>query len=391
MRDLIALRLPFDHGFVEALDGAWAAGDAVLPIHAALPEEEVRRLLAQFRPARLVEAGGVRALDGSVPVEEGTALVVPTSGTTAEPKGVELTHANLLASASATVQRLGLSAGDRWLCCVPPSHIAGLMVLVRSRLAGTTPVMQPRFDPAAIGAERSANLISVVPTMLRRLLGAGTDLRRFRCILLGGGAIPAALVAEATSAGARVVSTYGMTETCGGGVYDGIPLPGASLSLGDEGEIALSGPMVMRGYRLRPEASAAALREGWFHTSDAGELDAEGRLVVLGRRDDLIITGGELVAPAEVAAVLVEHPLVTDAAVVGRPHPEWGQEVVAVVVPASHGAPTLRELRAFVTSRLAAYKAPRALVLVDEVPRGPTGKPVGLAALVAAAEGARDR
>lgn len=383
MRELIALRLPFDHGFVEALEEVWAAGDAVLPIHAGVAEGEVRRLLEQLRPARLVDVGGSRALPGPAPVEDGTALVVPTSGTTGEPKGVELTHPNLLASATATAQRLGTSQADRWLCCVPPSHIAGLMILVRSRLAGTTPVMQARFDPEAIGAEGTANLISVVPTMLRRLLAAGTDLRRFRHILLGGGAIPAGLVAAARSAGGHVVTTYGMTETCGGCVYDGVPLPGASLSLGDGGEITLSGPMVMRGYRLRPEASAAVLRGGWFHTSDAGELGADGRLCVLGRRDDLIITGGANVAPAEVAAVLMEHPLVADAAVAGRSSVEWGQEVVAVVVPGDQRAPTLGELRSFVTSRLASYKAPRVLVLVDEIPRGPTGKPVGLAALAA--------
>jgi len=157
----------------------------------------------------------------------------------------------------------------------------------------------------------------------------------------------------------------------------------------EEGEIRLAGPMVMSGYRLRPAETAAVLQDGWFRTADAGELDAGGRLSVLGRRDDLIVTGGEKVAPVEVAAVLAEHPLVAEAAVVGRPDPEWGQAVVAIVVPAAGAlAPSLAELRAFVGERLAPYKAPRHLVLVTELPRGPTGKPVGLRELAERALGA---
>jgi O-succinylbenzoic acid--CoA ligase len=387
--DLVALRLAFDEGFVEALEGLWAAGDAVLPIHPGVPAPEVERLLGELRPARILGVAGERGLPDPVPADPGTALVVPTSGTTGSAKGVVLGHDALLASATATAARLGLTGrpgDDRWLCCVPPSHIAGLMVLVRSKLAGTPPVMQPRFDPAAIGGAHDATLISVVPTMLRRLLAAGTDLSRFRWVLLGGGAIPAGLVAAATAAGARLVTTYGMTETCGGCVYDGDPLPGVRVSLGEDGEILLSGPTLMHGYRLRGAETAAALAAGWFHTADAGELDGDGRLRVLGRRDDIIVTGGEKVVPAEVAAVLMEHPGVADAAVAGRPDPEWGQAVAAVVVPAPEagpGGPTLEELRSFVIARLAAYKAPRHLVVVAELPRGPTGKPIGLAALVA--------
>ncbi|MCW3037464.1 MAG: AMP-dependent synthetase and ligase, partial [Actinobacteria bacterium] len=187
----------------------------------------------------------------------------------------------------------------------------------------------------------------------------------------------------ATEAGARVVATYGMTETCSGVVYDGVPLPGVRVAVGEDGSIALSGPMVMRGYRLRPDETAAVLRDGWFHTSDAGEVDPSGRLRVLGRRDDLIITGGQKVLPVEVASLLMEHPDVADAAVAGRPDDQWGQAVAAVVVPAPGSVPTLAALRAFVAERLAPYKAPRYLVIVEELPRGPTGKPVGLDALVA--------
>ncbi|HLJ08342.1 MAG TPA: fatty acid--CoA ligase family protein, partial [Acidimicrobiia bacterium] len=381
MPDLVALQLPFTSGFARALDEVWAAGDAALPLAPGLPQPEVARLLADLKPARLVTPDGGRALEGAEPVESGTALVVPTSGTTGVAKGVVLSHASLVASATATAARLGLTPGDgaRWLCCVPPSHVAGLMVIVRSRLAGTVPVMQPRFDPEAIGADREATLISVVPTMLRRLLAAGTDLSRFRWILLGGGAPAPDLVAAAQAAGGRIVTTYGMTETCGGCVYDGVPLAGVRVELGGDGEVLLSGPMVMQGYRLRPAESEAALAGGCFHTADAGEFDAAGRLRILGRRDDLIVTGGEKVSPAEVEAVLGEHPKVAEVAVAARPDPEWGQAVAAVVVPAPGQPPTLAELRAFVTGRLASYKAPKHLVLVDDLPRGPTGKPIGLA------------
>jgi O-succinylbenzoic acid--CoA ligase len=382
---LVAVRLAFDAAFTTTTDAVWEAGDAVLPIHPDLPGPEVEALLGALRPGFLVDASGVRQLPGAAPVQPGTALVVPTSGTTGKPKGVVLTHDNLSASALATAARLELGAEDRWLCCVPPSHIAGLMVFVRARLTGSAVVLHPRFDPAAIAADATTNIVSLVPTMLRRLLATGVDVARFRWILLGGGPVPAELVAAATAAGARVVATYGMTETCGGAVYDGVPLPGVRVATAGDGTIALAGPMLMRGYRLRPEETAAALRDGWFLTSDVGELDPSGRLRVLGRRDDLIISGGQKVLPVEVANVLMEHPAVADAAVAGRPDDEWGQAVAAVVVPAPGAAPTLAELRAFVAERLAPYKAPRYLVIVAEVPRGPTGKPVGLEALVAGA------
>jgi O-succinylbenzoic acid--CoA ligase len=382
---LVAVRRTFDAAFTTTIDAVWEAGDAVLPIHPDLPGPEVEALLGALRPGFLVDASGVRQLPGAAPVEPGTALVVPTSGTTGKPKGVVLTHDNLAASALATAARLELGAEDRWLCCVPPSHIAGLMVFVRARLTGSAVVLHPRFDPAAIAADATTNIVSLVPTMLRRLLATGVDVARFRWILLGGGPVPAELVAAATAAGARVVATYGMTETCGGAVYDGVPLPGVRVATAEDGTIALAGPMLMRGYRLRPEETAAALRDGWFLTSDVGELDPSGRLSVLGRRDDLIISGGQKVLPVEVANLLMEHPAVADAAVAGRPDDEWGQAVAAVVVPAPGAAPTLAELRAFVAERLAPYKAPRYLVLVPELPRGPTGKPVGLEALVGGA------
>src|SRR5947209_7048083 len=166
--DLVALRLPNGAAFVDALDAAWESGDAVLPVHPNLPGPEVRRVLGELRPARLVEPDGVTPLPDPVPAEPGTALVVPTSGTTGSPKGVELTYDALAASALATIARLGLTGADRWLCCVPTSYVAGLMVLVRSRLSGVPPVIHPGFDPAEIARDHGANVVSLVTPMLRR-------------------------------------------------------------------------------------------------------------------------------------------------------------------------------------------------------------------------------
>ncbi|MGH2707025.1 MAG: class I adenylate-forming enzyme family protein, partial [Actinomycetota bacterium] len=181
---------------------------------------------------------------------------------------------------------------------------------------------------------------------------------------------------RAGAAGARVITTYGMTETCGGAVYDGVALEGAQVKLSSEGEIALRGPMLMRSYRARAELSARALQEGWFHTADLGEIDADGRLRVLGRRDGLILTGAELVAPLEVEAVLREHPQVARVRVMAAPDPEWGERVVAMVVPAAGvDPPDLQSLRSFALERLAAHKVPRELVLIEKP--APSGNSAG--------------
>lgn len=358
-----------------ALEQIWEEGDALLPIDPRLSPGEVRALLGRMRPARLTGPEGTHDLPDALPVEEGVALVVPTSGTSGESKGVELTHAALAASAEAVAKRLGSRPDDRWLCCLPLAHIAGLSTLVRSILSGSAPVIHDRFEPGAVAAERSATLISLVPTMLLRLLDAKVDLSHYKAVLVGGGPIPGALIERARASGARVVTTYGMTETCGGCVYDGLPLDGVEVSISPQGEVLLRGPTLMRGCRLRPDLTAQAVRDGWFHTADSGEIAADGRLRVVGRLDDLIITGGEKVVPEEVEALLRDHPLVADVAVAGIPDDEWGQRVAAAVVARGDVAPTLEELREFVASRSAPFKAPRDLVIVDRIPRGPLGKP----------------
>lgn len=371
---LVGLRLPPGPAFVEALDAVWADGDAVLPLAPDLPGPAVRRALVAFRPDRIIDDAGEHPVDDGEPVRPGTALVVATSGTTGEPKGVELGHAALLASARASLERLRAGPGDRWLCCLPLTHVAGLQVLVRSRLLGTLAVVQPRFDPAAV-ASADATMVSLVPTMLRRLLDAGVDVRRFRAILLGGAAPPAELLDRAREAGARVIVSYGMTETCGGCVYDGVPLGGVEAALGEEGTILLRGPVLLSGYRGRAEAPL--FDDGWFRTADRGRWTADGRLEVLGRVDDVIVTGGYNVAAGGVATLLREHPRVADAAVAGRPDAELGQRVVATIVPRDPDRPpTLAELRAFVAERLAPYAAPRELTLVDALGRSALGKPV---------------
>jgi O-succinylbenzoic acid--CoA ligase len=206
--------------------------------------------------------------------------------------------------------------------------------------------------------------------MVRRLREAGVDLGRFRRILLGGGPVH--------ERGPNIVATYGMTETWGGVVHDGHPLDGVELAIGDGGEILVRAPMAMKGYRLAPDETAAAVTaDGWFRTGDAGEIDAAGRLRVVDRLRDLIITGGVNVSPSEVEAVLAGHPAVADVCVTGTPDPEWGERVVAHVVARDAARPPrLADLRAFAGDRLSAPKLPRAVVVVDTIPRTAGGKPL---------------
>ncbi|MEV7010879.1 AMP-binding protein [Streptosporangium sp. NPDC051022] len=370
-RELHAVVLPAGpelfRAVAAALDGD---GPAVLPLPPTLPAPALRATLDALRPTHV---NGVRREHGvGVPAE--VAVVIATSGTTGTPKGVQLSAAALRASASASLLRLDARPGERWLCCLPPSHVSGLQVLVRSLLSGTEPIVHDGFSPEAVLAS-GARHVSLVPTQLRRLLPA--DLSVFKTILLGGAAASPGLLAEARAAGARVVTTYGMSETCGGCVYDGAPLYDVDLKIGDDGRIRVAGPVLFSGYRLRPDLTGAARDGDWFLTSDLGTL-SEGRLRVLGRADDVINTGGEKVVAAAVSAAVAEHPAITDAAVVGRPDPEWGERVVAVVV--SSAPPSLADLRAFVKKRLPAYAAPAELVVMPEIPLLSNGKP-DLAAL----------
>lgn len=313
-----------------------------------------------------------------------------TSGSTGRPKGAQLPAAALLHSAHATHARLG--GPGTWLLALPLGHIAGIQVLVRSIAAGTAPAavdLDGGFTPAAFVAGAAAlpvtgrRYTALVPTQLRRLLdggGAAVDaLAGFNGIVLGGQAASAALLSEAAGAGATVFPSYGMSESCGGCVYAGRPLDGVRVDVGDDGRIRLGGPVVFTGYRLEPALTARALERGadgtrWHVTNDLGRLN-DGVLTVLGRADDMILTGGENVAPAEVETALAGHPLVGEVAVAGRPDPEWGQAVVAVVVPRDPARPpTLADLRGHAGDTLPAYALPRELVIRSELPLLASGK-----------------
>ncbi len=356
-----------------ALDGT---GPAILPLDPGLPADRLDLLIDAFGPASIETAGGTKRLPAARPgVRPEVAVVIATSGSTGQPKGTELSAAALLSSARATLRRIGAHPGDRWLCCLPPSHVSGLQVLVRSLLSGTAPLVAARLTAGAIAAAGCA-YASFVPTQLRRLIDDGADLTALRAILLGGAAIPPGLLAAASAAGGTVLTTYGMSETCGGCVYDGTPLDGVTVRIGDDGRIRIAGPVLFSGYRLRPDLTALARDGRWFITSDLGGKDAAGRLLVRGRADDVIITGGENVVASEVAAVLGSCPGVREAVVIGRPDAEWGEQVTAVVVPADPAAPpALAALRAHARGRLPGYAAPRALVLVTRIPLLPSGKP----------------
>jgi O-succinylbenzoic acid--CoA ligase len=360
----------------DALD---RTGPAVCPISPDLPAPALAELLDELRPAWVETEEGIRGYaprggpGAAPPVAAGTAVLIATSGSTGRPKIAELSGAALRHSAVATLERVEAEPGDRWLCCLPTSHIAGVQVLVRSLVADTGPVIHPRFDIAAVAAS-AAQHISVVPTQLRRLLDAGVDLSAFRSILLGGAAAAPPLVAEARSRGGRVFTTYGMSETCGGCVYDGVPLDGVGVDLGPDGRIRLRGPVLFTGYRLRPDLTAATRDGDWFVTQDLGVIE-DGRLRIRGRVDDVINTGGEKVVAGEVASVLSRHPSVRDVVVVGRPDREWGERVTAVVVPDGGRAPSLDELRLWARERLPVHAAPRELELIDAIPLLPSGKP----------------
>jgi o-succinylbenzoate---CoA ligase len=361
-----------------ALDGS---GPAILPLDPDLPGPALTRALEAFAPSVLIThdgTGSVRLLsppDSAVAVADETAVVIATSGSTGEPKGVELSASALTASAAASMRRVGAEPGQRWLCCLPTFHIAGIAVLVRSLLAGADPVITAGVD-AEILAASGCEHVSLVPTQLRRLLDAPADPAGLGCVLVGGAAASGDLLAEARAAGWPVVTTYGMSETCGGSVYDGVPLDGVEVGFDTDGRIEISGPVLFSGYRLRPDLTSAALNGGRFVTSDLGYLDGEGRLVVRGRADDVINTGGEKVAPGEVEAVLGTSPGVADVVVMGVPDAEWGELVTAFVVAADPAAPPdLDRLRAIVRQALSARAAPKKVFVMPVFPLLPSGKP----------------
>ncbi len=356
MPRLIAIDLAGGPGFVDALTSIWAAGDAALPLDQRVPEHLRHELVTAFGASAVVTGDGVVPVHDGWPIEEGDALVVATSGSTGQPKGAVLTHAGVEASAQATSERLGITADDHWLACLPLAHIGGLSVVTRALHTGTKLTVLPGFDAGAV-ATSDATRVALVATAMAR-----TDTSRFRTVLLGGARPPA-------DRPANTVTTYGMTETGSGVVYDGRPLDGVELRVVD-GEVQLRAPMLMRCYR---DGTDPRTPDGWFPTGDLGTLSPDGRLTVEGRRGDVIVTGAEKVWPDDVEPILASHPDVIDVAVNGTPDPEWGSIVTAHIVTPRDDL-TLDELRDHARDQLPGWSLPRRLVRTDAIPRTALGK-----------------
>ena len=379
----VATTLPPGAAFAELVHALPLLGASLVPLNTRLTDTE-RRWQLEDCGARLSVS---EPLDGD---EADVALrdqvdpdtehsVIYTSGTTGTPSAVSLTHRNHTASALASAWNLGVHPDDRWLCVLPLFHVGGLAILLRSAIYGTTAVIHDGFDAERVRSafERGEiTVASLVPTMLRRLVDAGLGRApALRAVLLGGGPVPRDLLEWSAGHDFPALQTYGMTQTssqiatltAGEAVRRsgsaGRPLLGVELSISGDGEILVRGPMVSPG--------ALSQTDGWLHTGDRGRLDRDGYLWVEGRLKDVIVTGGENVACAEVERVLEEHPAVIEAAVVGLPDPEWGEVVTAFVVM---NGDTGDDLIAHCRERLAGYKVPRALHAVDALPRNAAGK-----------------
>jgi O-succinylbenzoic acid--CoA ligase len=356
---LVAIDLPGGPEFVDALRRAWDEGDAVLPVDRRLPPPARAALLEAMAPTHLVDGAGEHLLGGRE-VEPGDALVVATSGSTGTPKGVVLTHDAVKASALATSRCLGITASDTWLACLPLSHVGGLAVITRALHTGTGLLVHDGFDPSRVreAVESGATAVSLVATTLQRV-----DPSLFRVIVLGGSRPP-------VDPPPNCHTTYGLTETGSGVVYDGHPLDGVEVSITADGELMVRCPMLLRCYR---DGTSPVDADGWLPTGDLGRWLPDGRLHVEGRRGDLIISGGENIWPEPVEAVIAQVPGVVEVAVAGVPDPEWGRRVVAWVVPGTE-PPTLAAIRAAVAEQLPSFCCPKELRLVAELPRTALGK-----------------
>jgi len=378
---------------------AWQLGDA--GVRVLLADESTRALAVDAANGASLPTPAMLPLP---PAQASTGMreehdedeihsIIYTSGTTGRPKGAMLTFGNFWASAVGSMLNLGLHADDRWLACMPLFHVGGLSILLRSAIYGTTVVLHPGFDEREVARSLRRDgitLISVVATMLQRVLDVdnGSAPPSLRVVLTGGGPVPRPLLQRALDRGYPVVQTYGLTEAASQVATlapadalaragsAGKPLLTARLRIdaapGEPGEILVAGPVVIPGYLNQPEATAAAIRDGWLHSGDIGRLDADGYLYVLDRRDDLIVTGGENVYPAEVESALMAHPDVEAAAVVAVPDPSWGQAVGAAIVTTK--PVEAAELDQWIRTQVAGYKAPRRYMTLDALPMTANGK-----------------
>ncbi len=381
----VALTLPAGVEYAVLLHALMKVGSTAYPLNPRLAPGELERELGQAKPVLVVsERGQLSETEADMPLLgehdlDSIHCRILTSGTSGEPRPISLTYGNHLWSAVGSAFNLGVDPADRWLCCLPLYHVGGLSILMRSVIYGTGAVVHDGFDPDRIAEslqDDRVTLVSLVPTGLIRLLEADVDLSGPRALLIGGGPVPVDVLEEASGRGATVVQTYGLTEAAsqvttlapGEAVRKlgsaGRPLLTTHLRIQD-GEILVQGPTVAPG---------CADEDGWLHTGDVGWIDDEGFLYVEDRLDDLIVTGGENVLPAEVEAALLRHPDVADAAAVPRQDPEWQQAVTAVVVLQDGASPSEEELRRHCESELAGFKVPKRFEFAAELPRTPSGK-----------------
>jgi len=351
--------MPASVEFVDHLHDAWEASNAVFALDQRLPDAARRAVLDVVQPTVIITADGQRNAVHGRPVETGDAIVVATSGSTGVPKAAILTHAAIRASAEAVHKHLQITPTDRWFACLPVAHVGGLSVITRALVMGTRLHVVDRFTPEAYidAAEDGCTLVSLVSTALARV-----DPTLYRTIVLGGSRPPDTLPSN-------VVSTYGMTETGSGIVYDGIALPGVEIQIIND-EIHVRGDMLMRGYR---DGTSPITHDGWLPTGDLGHLDNNGHLHVHGRKGDLIITGGENVWPEEVERALLADSRISDVCVAGTPDPKWGERVTAWIV--SDDDVDLESLRDLVKQTLPAHCAPKEIRRVETIPRTALGKP----------------
>jgi O-succinylbenzoic acid--CoA ligase len=360
-------------------------GAVAMPLSPRLTDAERAAVLSAERPAvDLNDAAELTQTEADLPLlgehdMEDIQCLILTSGTAGDPRPVGLTYGNFLFSAMGSAFNLGVEPSDRWLCCLPLSHVAGLSIILRSVIYGTTAVLLDGFDTEQVAAtlvSGDISVLSLVPTQLIRLLDADADLSAPRAILIGGGPVPPDALREALGRGATVVQTYGMTETCS--QVTTLAPEDAERKVGSAGRPLLTshirieaGEILVQGPTVAPGCYEA---DGWLHTGDLGHIDEEGFLYVTGRRGEVIVTGGENVMPAEVEAVLLSHPAVADAAVVGRPDPEWQEAVCALVVLHDGAEATDEDLRSHCAASLASYKVPKRFDFVSSLPRTASGK-----------------
>ena len=381
----VALTLPAGLEYVVLLHALMKVGSTAYPLNPRLTPGELRRELDDVEPVLVVsEKGQLSETEADMPLLgehelDSLHCRILTGGTSGTSRAVGLTYGNHLWSAVGSAFNLGVDPVDRWLCCLPLHHVGGLSIVMRSVIYGTGAVIHDGFDVERIGESLEADdvtLVSLVPTGLVRLLEAGVDLSGPRALLVGGGPVPVEVLEEAAGRGATVVQTYGLTEAASQVTTlapaeavrklssAGRPLLTTHLRIQD-GEILVQGPTVAPG---------CADEDGWLHSGDLGRIDDEGFLYVEERIDDVIVSGGENVLPAEVEETLRRHPGVADAAAVPRDDPEWQQAVTAVVVLRDGADASAAELRRHCESELAGYKVPKRFEFVSELPRTPAGK-----------------